>query len=262
MMDWIYLSPHFDDAAMSCGGLIWEQSQSGISASIWTVCAGDVPHGTLSTFATELQQRWQASRAAEDGVGRSAGSEMVELRQAEDIASCNLLRADYRHFEIPDCIYRFMEFIPGQRTYLYDSRAALFGSLHPSEASLVDKLTTLLSDSIPAETRLACPLGLGNHVDHQLTRLAAEGLDCTLWYYADYPYVLRCLAQLEKMEQDGWSYQIFPISMEGLAAWQDSIAAHVSQISTFWSTETEMRQAIADYFRRNHGIQLWRKSGP
>jgi hypothetical protein len=74
--------------------------------------------------------------------------------------------------------------------------------------------------------------------------------------------VLRCTEQLDKIEQDGWSRQIFPISLKGLIAWQDSIAAHGSQISTFWSNETEMRQAIVDYLSWNHGIQLWRKSGP
>jgi len=257
-MDWIYLSPHFDDAALSCGGLIWEQSQSGISASIWTVCAGIVPDGPLSPFAIELQQRWQASRAAEDGVGRSTGGEMVELRQAEDIASCSLLRADYRHFEIPDCIYRFVEFRPGERTYLYDSRAALFGALQPSEGSLVEKLATLLSDNIPAETRLACPLGLGNHVDHQLTRLAAERVGRELWYYADFPYTRADAHQLEQLAVNGWQLTTHPVSPAGLAAWQKSIAAHRSQISSFWPNLEAMEGEVREYCEANGGVRLWK----
>lgn len=257
-MDWIYLSPHLDDAALSCGGLIWEQSQSGISVCIWTVCAGGVPDGPLSRFATELQKRWQTSRAAEGEGGRSAGSEMVELRQAEDIASCSLLKADYRHFEIPDCIYRFVELKPGERTYLYDSRAALFGSLQPSEASLVGKLTTLLSDSIPADTRLACPLGLGNHVDHQLTRQAAERVGRELWYYADFPYTREDAHQLEQIAESSWQLAIHPVSPAGLAAWQKSIAAHRSQISSFWPDLEAMEGEVRDYCESNGGVRLWK----
>jgi hypothetical protein len=35
-MRWIYLSPHLDDAALSAGGLIYEQTQAGIQVEIWT----------------------------------------------------------------------------------------------------------------------------------------------------------------------------------------------------------------------------------
>jgi len=116
-----------------------------------------------------------------------------------------------------------------------------------------------IKNFFPADIVLVSPLGLGNHVDHQLTRLAAEGLDCTAWYYADYPYVLRCKDKLENMEQAGWLSQVFPISQDGLVAWQDSIAAHGSQISTFWKGKHEMRLAVSDYLEQNTGIRLWRK---
>ncbi|OGO27810.1 MAG: hypothetical protein A2Z16_01950 [Chloroflexi bacterium RBG_16_54_18] len=238
--------------------MIWEQSQSGISASIWTVCAGGVPTGPLSPFAIELQKRWQASRDAEVEESRAAGSEMVELRRAEDFASCSLLRANYRHFEIPDCIYRYMESEPGQRTHLYNSRQTLFGSLHPSEAALVDKLRTQLTHSIPEETRLACPLGLGNHVDHQLTRVAAESLERELWYYADFPYTRADAHQLDQLEESGWQFTAFSISPLGLAAWQKSIAAHRSQISSFWPDREAMQREVRDYSESSGGVRLWK----
>jgi LmbE family N-acetylglucosaminyl deacetylase len=33
-MRWIYLSPHFDDAVLSCGGLIFDQAQAGTPVEI------------------------------------------------------------------------------------------------------------------------------------------------------------------------------------------------------------------------------------
>jgi hypothetical protein len=104
-------------------------------------------------------------------------------------------------------------------------------------------------------------LALGDHVDHQLTRLAAEGLGYELRYYADFPYVLRDGAHLERMEQDGWTRQTFPISTAGLQAWQAAIAAHASQISTFWAGTPEMEQAVEDYCLKESGIRLWMKPG-
>ena len=243
-MQWIYLSPHFDDVALSCGGYVLEQVQSGDAVSIWTVCAGSAPEGELSQFAKELHLRWDTSQDA------------TAQRRLEDIRSCHRLGATHLHFTIPDCIYRRH---PHTGEFLYASEAALNGSLHPADILNITSLKKEIERFIQTDVALISPLGLGNHVDHQLTRLAAEGLDRIAWYYADYPYVLRWKEKLEQMEQEGWLSQVFPISPEGLMAWQDSIVFHGSQISTFWKGEREMRKAVGDYLEENQGIRLWRK---
>jgi len=243
-MHWVYLSPHFDDVVLSCGGLVWEQVQAGNRVSIWTVCAGEPPVGELSPFAQELHARWQA------------GLDAPAWRKMEDLNSCCRLGADSRHLSFLDCIYR-QQPLSGQ--FLYASEAALNGPLQPGDDQTVAALREELEQSIQASMNIVCPLAIGDHVDHQLTRSALEGMDCPLWYYADYPYVERDRERLENMAQTGWLSQVFPVSHNGLAAWQDSIAAHGSQISTFWTSEAEMRQAIEGYLGRNNGIRLWRR---
>jgi len=240
-MDWIYLSPHPDDVALSCGGLVWEQVQAGNAVSIWTICAEDPPAGPLSPFAASLHTRWDTGSAA------------MEQRRAEDIASCALLEATHRHFPIPDCIYRRAE---GE--FLYASEAALFNPLHPKEASQVERLSEELDRTVTRETNLVCPLALGDHVDHRLTRAAAEHLQRPLWYYADYPYVLRVSGQIEKLQREGWTAIAFKVSDPGLRAWEASIAAHKSQISTFWPDLEAMHAAIRAYHCQNDGgVRLW-----
>ena len=246
-MHWIYLSPHFDDVALSCGGLVWEQVQAGKAVSIWTVCAGSAPVGELSPFAKELHMRWEVDENA------------TAQRRIEDLNSCRRMGATWRYFAIPDCIYRRN---PHTGEFMYASEISLSGPLQPADTLTIMALQEEMKNFFPTDTVLISPLGLGNHVDHQLTRLAAEGLDYITWYYADYPYVLRSREKLESMQQEGWLSQVFPISLDGLTAWQDSIVAHGSQISTFWKGELEMRLAVSDYLEQNKGLLLWRKPVP
>ena len=78
-MNWIYLSPHLDDVALSAGGLLWEQERTGEQVSVWTICAGDPGPEPISPFAETLQNRWR--------VGRDA----VAIRRSEDVQSCAVL---------------------------------------------------------------------------------------------------------------------------------------------------------------------------
>ena len=246
-MNWIYISPHLDDAALSLGGLIWEQSQSGEKVAIWTICAGDPPTGNLSPFAESLHERW--------GTGR----EVVKERRREDVLSCERLGAHHRHFEVPDCIYRLS---PKTGRYLYDSEEALWGRVHPDEKRLVDAVSEKIRESLPPFACVVCPLTLGNHVDHDLTRTATEMAfralnlesDDRLYYYADYPYVVTADTRL----QDQKDIYLYEISAEGIVAWQDAIACHRSQISTFWTGLDEMRSAIQSYYDQMGGIRLWK----
>jgi LmbE family N-acetylglucosaminyl deacetylase len=245
-MNWIYFSPHFDDIALSCGGLIWEQVRAGEQVSIWTICAGEQPPGSLSPFAEKLHTRWQTGPVA------------TEQRRAEDIASCQRLGACHRHFSIPDAIYRRSE---ESGEFLYASNDTLMGPLNPAESALVARLTKEIAQSLPAQAALVSPLALGSHADHQLTRSAVEHLDRPLWYYADYPYVLLHGQALEQLTQAGWKAKRFPISQNGLTAWQNGIAAHASQISSFWPDLETMQSAIAQYAQENDGIKLWSAAG-
>lgn len=177
----------------------------------------------------------------------------MNRRLAEDIASCQALGAGWRHFGLPDCIYR-----PGGEIGLhyYDSEEALWGEVHPAEIPLVDELAAMLAGYISPTAQVICPLALGGHVDHRLTRSVAERLGKRLWYYPDYPYVLKNMSTLEALHQAGWQPITFAISEGGLAAWQDAIAAHASQISTFWPDVASMRYAIRAFKEQMGGVRL------
>ena len=241
-MNWVYLSPHFDDAVLSCGGLIWEQTQAGNHAQIWTICAGGPKSEPLSDFAQSLHSRWET------------GDQAVKSRRREDRIACARLSAAPRRFSVLDCIYRRSDPIG----FLYASEEALFGPLHPAEQGLVSELSADLAQALAPGDKLVAPLALGGHVDHRLTRAAAESIGQVLWYYADYPYVCRHLDQIQDLRQAGWEETLFDVSLEGLVAWQEAIAAHRSQISTFWSSLETMYAEIHAYLDLMGGVLLWK----
>lgn len=238
-MNWIYLSPHLDDVALSVGGLLWEQSQAEESVAIWTICAGAPPPGDFSPFAELLHVRWQT------------GENSMPTRRAEDIVSCKRLGADYLHFDLPDCIYRRSP-ITGQ--HLYASEEDLWLPVHSDEEPLIAQIADQIRTKLPPQANLVCPLTLGNHIDHRLTRAAAERLGIPLWFYADYPYVLQSenFSRLENLPST-----VIPISPAGLLAWQEAVAAHHSQISTFWQNLSEMHASIQAYKQQMGGAQLF-----
>lgn len=239
-MRWIYLSPHFDDVVLSCGGVIWQQVQAGHTVEIWTICAGDPPAAPLLPFAAELHARWQIQPGS------------VAARAAEDAAACQQVGASWRHFSMPDCIYRTQP----DGSPLIHSRDDLFDPRTPLHPQEVEKVRQWLAADGVGSFRLVSPLTLGGHIDHRLTRAAAEALGCKVWYYPDYPYVVTEAVNVRAWLGAGWQRRRIPVSAAGLAAWQAGIAQYRSQLSTFWGSLDEMRAAMGDYLEQG-GNSLW-----
>lgn len=241
---WIYLSPHLDDAAYSCGGLLWTQTQAGEEVGVWTLFAGDPPAGRLSPFAEHMHALWEIR-------DRSFGD-----RRAEDHRVCAMLGAKYRHFSFRDCIYRR----GGPRArFLYPTDKHIFGKLSRADSGLAEELVDEVTRALPPGAQLVCPLGLGNHVDHLLTRLVAERLGRPLLYYEDFPYALQEPGKNDKVLASAWESEIFPLSPAALNTWQAAVAAYVSQLSVCWETESEMREALSRHLDRVGGVRLWRR---
>lgn len=237
-MHWIYLSPHLDDAIFSCGGLLWHQVQEGSRVEVWSIFAGDPPAGPLAPFAEELHARW--------------GGQVSE-RRAEDEAACAVMSVQRRVLNYPDCIYRRLP----DGSAVIRQNEDLFSNSNTLEEPLAEELRALLAAELPQDARLVCPLALGGHVDHRLTRSVAELLARPLLYYPDYPYAATnpdslpsALAKLAPVYKQ-------TISEQGLEAWQEAMACYTSQISSFWSSTAVMRQTLRTYWQQAGGSFLY-----
>lgn len=240
MVSHYYLSPHLDDAVLSCGGLIAKQTSEGEPVTVVTICAGDPPSGSLSAFARELHTRW-----GEEG-------DPMATRRSEDRLACDYLGASVVHLDIPDAIYR--KSLDGEA--LYPSEAAIINSIYSQEKSLVDRLTSILVKVCPSEARIYCPLAIGGHVDHRLTRRSAELLGRKLWYFHDLPYAARDGRIPSDFELPLGNEVVVQLTSEEIEMWVMAVAMYSSQISTFWSEDEAIREELHAYHDVSGGIQL------
>lgn len=217
----LYLAPHLDDAALSCGGLIARQVEAGESAVVLTVFAGDPPGPEPTPFA--------AAHAHE----HIPDAEYVALRRSEDRAALERLGARCLHWEYPDCIYR----TNAGGEALYVDEEAIFGEVHPCErgvlvGALAVRLQALCEQLRPST--LYAPLGVGHHVDHHLVQWAARRLTprgWTLRFYEDYPYV-EMPGSLEAALALGgrWAPEFEPLTETALQAKIEAVLCYGSQI--------------------------------
>ena len=246
--DAIYLSPHLDDITLSCGGQVFQQTRAGKRVLVVTITAGDPPQSAVSSYAQSLHDRWALITDA------------VAARRAEDQAANAILGADTLHWSLPDCIYRYH---PTTGAPLYLSDPDIFGELNPAELPLVVRLSAQMA-ALPAHQQLYVPLTIGHHVDHQLTRLAAEQAypPARLCYYEDYPYAQKpnALSRVIPADSQEWQATVLPLSEEAIQAKIAAIAAFVSQFSTFFQDQADLEQQIRAFTAQVGGERVWRQT--
>lgn len=252
----IYLSPHLDDAVLSCGGTIYQQAQRGETVAVITVFAASPPDEPLSPFAGSLHDRWHESADGADF------SDPPAVRRAEDVQALAVLGGSVQpvHYTLADCIYR-RSIVTGEP--LYASEEAIFGEVQPDDPALLDFEAT---PPPPAGAAVYSPLAIGHHVDHQIVYEWVRGWNLPgdrVRYYEDYPYAAQQTepVELTLARRDAWERHVVPLSEDAQAAKTCAAAAYASQISTFWSSLEAMDRALREYAARVGGERYWTPAG-
>lgn len=229
-MQHIYLSPHFDDAALSCGGAIARHGRVGEATVVVTLFGGKPDYRRLSPFARSIHAR------------PDAGADPIDARLTEEHEALAILGAQSQTYPYLDCIYR--QDASGKR-WLYDSEEAIFGPVDTADDGLVDKLgrDLMALAATPDSCRIYAPLAIGNHVDHQIAHLSARRLHdagYTTFFYEDYPYVVRDPANLEETlarwdERSQWQPEIIALDDTDLQRKAAAICAYRSQLGVLFS---------------------------
>jgi LmbE family N-acetylglucosaminyl deacetylase len=244
--DRIYLSPHLDDAALSCGGAIAAAASDGARVLVVTLCTAIPPaSGPFSALAQEFHGQWALPPEA-----------VVTARLAEDERAMMLLGVDWYWAGLQDAIYRMPE--------RYTSRDTLFATPAAGDPlyAAARRLLAALHDRAP-RARFYAPLGIGSHVDHLITFDVARAADlpAPVAFYEDVPYALapekveRRASQLPERRVP----QVVPIAAT-LPRKLDAVAAYASQLAELFGGEAAMRTRLTAYAEGilpGGGERLW-----
>ena len=171
-----FLSPHYDDIALSVGGTARLLADAGRQPGVDLIFGSEPDPGAPQTeFAEELHRAWGLDAAT-----------VIAGRRGEEANASRVLGTAAAFLPFRDAIYR-------GRNYL--GNPMLFGEIAAAERDLPDAVAAAVLGQAgpPAGARLYAPLGVGNHVDHQVAflagaLLAANGWD--VWFYEDLPYAI------------------------------------------------------------------------
>ncbi len=200
----------------------------------------------LSDYARQLHARWDSR------------PDPVKIRREEDAAACGLLGAAPRHFDYLDCIYRRD---PQSGKFMYQSDQDLFGGVHSGDEDLLEELVSALLEEIPENSTVAAPLGIGNHVDHNLVRKAASRLGCEVYYYGDFPYLQEPdgISTLQYLAgSPDWGEMRTDLSSGAIQRWISGASAYHSQLSSFWEYKKELEEDIQILAWGDWGGTLWK----
>ena len=248
-MRWIYLSPHLDDAILSCGGLIYHQSQNVTAIEIWNLMSGmPSANAALSDLALSVQADW----------GTDTAKETLIMRLTEDRLATQRAGAMPRYFDFLDCIYRHDA--DGEPLYTEDLFAGEFPAPpHPADDALIKRIALDLQENLLKGDVLVCPLTIGKHPDHLIVRQAAERTGHPLMYYADIPYALEHPEQHAEMTEN-LSAREYPIPEGEMQIWQEAVAAYESQNAVLFGGEEMMKDAIRQYWSATRITQLYHQT--
>jgi LmbE family N-acetylglucosaminyl deacetylase len=244
----LFLSPHPDDVPLSCGATVYHLRESqGEACVILTLMSGDPPDPLPDTpIVRELHARW------------AIGDHPAALRREEDEQAALVLSAKtIIHTRVTDCIYR----TSAKGEPLYPDGASIFGTIHPDDPLPLALIATPLP-YLDQLTHLYAPLGVGNHVDHQIVRdwalqLARQHPTLEVWFYEDYPYSEQesAVETAHKFYRTSLTPMLQPLREMDVLIKLTALQHYRSQISSFWSSIEEMDQKIQAYMRRVGGQQ-------
>lgn len=168
----LFISPHLDDVAFSCGGTLAELSQTGWHIHLCTIFTRSVANPTGFALACQTDK------------GLAPNVDYMRLRRAEDENfAARAGASQLSHLAFSEAPHRG-----------YQSVTELFGNTLEEDkvwSDVAQQLQGIADRTLP--TLIFAPQGLGNHVDHQQTIRAVLGVttNARLLWYRDTPYAIR-----------------------------------------------------------------------
>lgn len=176
----VVISPHLDDAILSLGSHLLSLAKKD-SITVLTI---------FTSFSSAVIPGYSKEVIA--AAGFTSSEEYGKQRQLEDSQAFQALDINYHHLGFVDGGFRSKK---GKA--LYPTPDTLFSPKYsPQDKGLIESISEKLDPFLQNCEVVMYPLGIGNHVDHVLSRIAIEHIrtkhyKAEYWQYFDVPYSLR-----------------------------------------------------------------------
>lgn len=243
----LFLSPHLDDAVLSCGGLMHALTQRGESVILLTVMAGDPPDDLPDTpLLKEVKALWEQGRY------------LVSTRRFEDAHAARTLGARVVQMPFAECLFRTAKWGDGSRAPLYPREDSPFADYDDADETRV----LLLECQSPVRQNVAviyAPLCVDQHVDHRLVRdwalvLTGAKNAPALKFYEEYPAIenkigLNRALEFYKRDMPALSLQLeaVPLPDEAAAAKIRALRCYQSHVHVLWQDLDGMEKSVRHY---------------
>lgn len=234
-MYYLFISPHLDDAVLSCGGLISKLTPFN-KVSVITIFTGSPQIQEFSDIAQVFHNDCNLE-----------GLDILKIRCNEDITASTFLGFNITHLGFLDCIYRKLN-----EHFIYDKRERIFSTNIYDDTLFLSKVhSSLCNFDLHIYDLIFVPLGLGNHIDHLITRKIVENisfqnnLDSKIRFYEDVPYCFY-IEEDNKYNTKLVSY-LEELSLDQLNIKLKGISLYKSQFKMFWNTQEEALNNFTKY---------------
>ncbi|GJG87769.1 GlcNAc-PI de-N-acetylase [Gemmatimonadetes bacterium T265] len=245
----LFVSPHLDDVAFSCGAAFAALAARGWDAHLVTLFTRSVPDPRGFALACQTDK------------GLGPGVDYMALRRAEDAAAARALgAASVRWLAHAEAPHRGYESAPALFAGVHDADRDAWRPVAADLAALVDEVfTDEVSADGAAPALVFAPQAIGGHADHRHTvravtavarARAAAGRPLAVAWYRDTPYIIRHPGALPPDPIDAPDTPLADVALPAhpaaLAAKLDACAAYASQLGFQFGGEQAMRAALAD----------------
>lgn len=186
--EFVFVSPHLDDAALSCGQLILELLKKRKKVSVVNIF----------TKAHKGPYTLSAKKYLIDSGGYSDATDLYKKRIEEDKAALSSIKVEnIINLGFCDALFRKREsknplgkYISELDHYYPTYRWHVLGERCSHDVVSLN-LQRKLKKIVNKNAMVVAPYGVGGHVDHLITRAVCEELFKNIVLYSDFPYNIR-----------------------------------------------------------------------
>lgn len=245
----LIISPHLDDAVLSCGDLIDKFIQEKNIVDVVTIFSGKQSPKNLSSAAIKFHNNCFLDENA------------MDFRKLEDNCAHNFLKCGSLYFDYKECLYR-----KDKKGFIYPDLDKIYHLNYERDKNCILKLSKDILNIINNYDEVYAPLGLGNHADHLLVNNAIQNVRKQivgkLYFYEEVAYV--CYYYREH-DDSNWGEnlkcKIINLSNKNYKKKIEAILMYRSQLNILWKNYSQMISDLdklsLKYKENRRSIRLW-----